>query len=836
MRRITLFLILIVGTVSAYAQTSWGLAVPTVITSPGKAKISVSWNSVHPDAHYIVYRNGLNDYQHIVYPRGFQNPQATSFEDTTLINGNPYSYKVLAYIPYQAPSSESGWIPCSTYLNAPGYAWIERGPGNSYTAKWRSVPWADEYVLQYGTATPNSTLITTSLTEFPLGTFAPGTANGVIRVFAKNDAGYSPASNWAYMSGGTTSAPINLPPPPFQPSRVYHPRRPYQSAPDQGGLPVEEPGFNPIHILPFGPLLSGDPVDLATGLNTFNPNPDLSVYNPNGVHVTFRRAYSSALAQHTDNPTPGLTSGWAHNYDITLQTINNSNIWEPVVLRYPQGAKVVFTPILSGGVPTGQFTSPSGTPLILSGTPSASLNTWSNLSLLNSDRTRWDFTHFSNGLHTISALKNSLGQGINFTYSAEQKLTQIRDLTSQTLLLQCAFDTNGLLDSITDLYGRRVYFWYSTGFESGGLAGSYCSGRSQIVTSVTSKPNAPILQKYAYQPGTNGGALINEIRMVQPGQADLVGSIIWGTHPINGTSAVSKTIDGNGHVNEFTYLSNATKVEIKSSAGTLFSHYEQGFDTDLRGTTHKDSGGFSSSNQFGDPNNPHLVTTHFDQVGRTTSFTYDQFGNLTSSTKPNGLITTSAYDYTPFPLGRLISNSIGSDLVLSNTYFEPSGLIQSISGLNPAAAGTVTTSFTYDALGNVTTITSPGVNPGTSITETYNYTTDGSFSQAAAVGQPLTYTNGIGKVERYRYTPQGLVSQVADALGNTTNFVYNLANQKTSSTAPPATIGANPYVSWNQYAYPGGPILTSGSTIGSIQIPFLTSTYTYGGEGELLSV
>ncbi|MBA4294292.1 hypothetical protein C0431_15135 [bacterium] len=826
----TIFLGILIITI-AQAQTSWGLPIPEVTTTPGKAKITVSWNSVHPNAHYIVYRNGLNDYQHIVY----SGSQAGSFDDTSLINGNPYNYRVFAYIPFQSPSSESAWITAFTNLNAPAHAWIERGPGNSYVAKWQPVAWADEYELQFGTSTPNSTLIITNLTQFPLGTFAPGSANGVIRVFAKNNAGYSASSNWAYMSGGTTQSPIELPPPPFIPSRVTHPFRPHRNDPIHGGLPAEEPGFNPIHLLPFGPLLTGDPVDLATGHNTFNPSPDLSVYNPNGVHAVFKRAYSSALASSTQSSTPGLTSGWSHNYDITLQTINNTDQWEPIILRYPQGAKVVFTPILNAGIPTGEFTSPAGTPLILTGTPGATLNQWTNLSLLHQDRTRWNFSASTNGVHTLASIKNSLGQGISFTYISDQKLSVIRDFASQTTLLQCNYGTNDLIESVSDRYNRRVYFTYESGFASGGLPGVHLAARTQIVDVTTPRASAPIRQRFSYQSGPNGGALLKEIRVISPNQPDRVGTITWATHPILGTPVVSHTTDGNGHINAFTYLTNATKVEVKSNTGTVISHYEQGFDTLLRGTTHKDASGFISVNNFNDPANPHLPSSHFDQVGRLTLYTYDQFGNLTSTTKPNGLTTTNSYDYSVFPVGRLIANTIGTNQVLSYSYFEPSGLIQSITTPNPAISGTVSTNYTYDSLGNLTSVTKPGFTIGTTVTETYNYTTDGTYTQSAAVGQPLTYTNGLGKVQRFRYTVQGLVSQSADALGNTTSNTYNIANQLVSQTLPPASFGANPYVSWNEYAFPGSQIMSSGTTIGAIQIPFLTTLYTYGGEGELLA-
>ena len=53
---------------------------------------------------------------------------------------------------------------------------------------------------------------------------------------------------------------------------------------------------------------------------------------------------------------------------------------------------------------------------------------------------------------------------------------------------------------------------------------------------------------------------------------------------------------------------------------------------------------------------------------------------------------------------------------------------------------------------------------------------DGSYSQPAKSGQPLTITNNAGKVTHLRYDARGNVTSMWDALGNTTDITYNLAD------------------------------------------------------------
>jgi RHS repeat-associated protein len=812
------------------------LNVPKQNVVPGKAKITISWNPIPGNGTwYKLDRYNDTSSQSTIMP---PSPN-TSFDDTNVQNGQTNNYKIFAF-ETQDPhrSSETLWFTGTTNLNAPNYVSVLEVTPNNFIAHWTAVADADDYVVQIGVGTPNSTIGSTTGTSLALGIYQPQDQNRTIRVFSRNAAGYSPESGWVHFNGPYAYTPDTFipqsAPVPGQPKQQDHPQPgPEKLKPLFGALPIPDK-FRPlVNALPFGPLVTGDPTNLASGQTRFNPAPDLVTYNPNGVPATFQIAYSSAQVQNRDMHSPGLSEGWAHNYDATALTSLTADTWQPVIIRYSQGGRIAFTPILSGGTPTGQFHYVTGTPLKLTGTPGTTPNSWTNLTLLNDDGVTWHFTPTHSGIQTLSAIKNPLGQGITLSYNTDRSLHQVRDLTSHILLQECAY-SGGRLDSVTDAYGKRIYYTFGSGFGAA-LPGSYLIGRSQVVNSTTAKNAAQTQFSWAYQIHNGVGPLLNTINCHWP-TTTKTGQIHWTIHPGTGKSVVDKTVDGNGHINQFTYQTGQTLVQVKSSTGTVISSYTQKFDSAFRQTALVDSGGYESTLVYGDPNNPNQPTAQIDQVGRVTTTTYDQFGHVTSISEPGRPTKSITYSYANFPLGRIIARLAAGLTLVSTAYYEPSGLPQSVTVPSPSGSGTVATTYTYDSLGNILTKTNPGLTPGSTITQTYNYAADGSFSQPAKAGQPLLYTNGEGETHHFRYNTNGLLSQSWDHLGNTNSYTYNVADQQLTASLPAPNLTTPATTLINNYAFPGGPVTSSGQLYGLDLVPHLSSTYEYGGEGELLKV
>ena len=169
-----------------------------------------------------------------------------------------------------------------------------------------------------------------------------------------------------------------------------------------------------------------------------------------------------------------------------------------------------------------------------------------------------------------------------------------------------------------------------------------------------------------------------------------------------------------------------------------------------------------------------------------------------------------------FPLGELTQVQEGAKSPITLSYYEPSGNLQQINTPKPGTVGsaeTVTTKATWSALGNLLSVTTPGnatttvngVDAG--ITTTYNYTTDGSYSQTEALGEPITLTDNLGQTTHLRYTARGQVTTAIDASGNETDATYTLSGQ-TWQVLLPATGQSGTgrgSVAYN-YLYSGGPL------------------------------
>lgn len=165
----------------------------------------------------------------------------------------------------------------------------------------------------------------------------------------------------------------------------------------------------------------------------------------------------------------------------------------------------------------------------------------------------------------------------------------------------------------------------------------------------------------------------------------------------------------------------------------------------------------------------------------TTTYKYDAFGRLWTSTNPDGNITTYTYDaagnlativnpmgattrysYDAAGEATAIDYSDGSTPDVSYTYY-PTGLREQMTD------GTGTTKYTYDGDGRLTSQAAPGG------TVSYQYDGDGEQTQ-------LTYPNG--KAVTSKFNKAGEVSSTTDWLSGTTSFQYDQDGTLTSEQYP----------------------------------------------------
>jgi YD repeat-containing protein len=371
---------------------------------------------------------------------------------------------------------------------------------------------------------------------------------------------------------------------------------------------------------------------------------------------------------------------------------------------------------------------------------------------------------------------------------------------------------------------------------------------SQIVPTGTANP--PSRSTCGYQEVATGDAaeavaFLHTITVPSPAGTGT------STATINYTSVsdfVSSLVDAHGNSRNYSVVDGThTQVTLKDShANTVFA-WTVGFDSHMHPGSVTDGAGNSlGTAAYSDPNDTDRPSSITEGNGKTTSFTWDQYGHLVTATSPRMVSVTNTWNYSVFSLGRLTSVKEGAKTATSFSYLEPSGLIQVINTPTPGTAGTgstVQTSFTYSSLGNVLTVVSPGNTAAATITETFNYTNDPSdpahgiaaYSQAEVLGQPLTVTDNLGKVSHFRYSPRGVMIAAIDALGYQRTVSTNIADQPVLTTDPQTgQTGAGCGTTIYRYLYPGGPANMvqqfdeSGNTVRQVAA-------TLGLEGEALA-
>jgi RHS repeat-associated protein len=230
-------------------------------------------------------------------------------------------------------------------------------------------------------------------------------------------------------------------------------------------------------------------------------------------------------------------------------------------------------------------------------------------------------------------------------------------------------------------------------------------------------------------------------------------------------------------------------------------------------------------------------------VTATTKYGYDENGNPTSVTDPEGNTTSYAYD----ALGDVISQTdpqlTGQSApgVWAYTY-DSDG--EQLSATSPTGAQT---QATYDYFGDRLTATQDIRSSSGTADDTTSYTYD-------YLGDPLTTTTPDGVVTTDTHDHLGELTSSADAVGDTTSYAYNYAGQLAQVDNPDGTSdnyaydGAGNLASTTEYGASAGPgeeppVLAtqtmgydpSGNMTSSTDPDGVTTTYGYNGADELTS-
>lgn len=516
-----------------------------------------------------------------------------------------------------------------------------------------------------------------------------------------------------------------------------------------------------------GPAASNS-VCLASGVEESHPGPDLVAFNPIGPSASYERQYRSALA-NKHYGSPGLALGWVDNYDMTVQAGTGGTY----VLQYPSGATETWSPGTGSS-----FTPPVGAPYLVSSVSGG-------FTMTLPDHSRYSFAlnpnHSGSTVYWLAQITNAVGHSIVIARDTLDRLLSIKnDAAPATTLLSFSYSgpqtfSGAYLGSLTDAYGRSILY-------------AFTNSGNAIELFRVSKLNATDTFSYPlWEYGYYANVLLSSIKAPDPSNP--------GTNSQSACvvsydgNVVSSVQDGNQNVHSYRYGGGMTVVQANNADGSLAQQWLQDYDPTKSNvdTGDKDANNQQSLVTYSGTPSIYLPDSVTNRNLQKTTIGYDTtmpYGNVKTVIGPRNTATSLGYD-PAFPLGQVQSVQTGNQAATTCDYY-PNGFLSHVyTPLPELVPGTNTTTYVYDNatdnLGNIKIVTAPGANG--MVTVSYEYHTGyNGYTQSPALGEPVAVTvigpdalGGITSTTTYsQYDNRGNRTAVIDALGNETDFQYNI--------------------------------------------------------------
>jgi RHS repeat-associated protein len=342
------------------------------------------------------------------------------------------------------------------------------------------------------------------------------------------------------------------------------------------------------------------------------------------------------------------------------------------------------------------------------------------------------------------------GGATSYAYDADRNLTTITRPDSKTV--QLSYDSAGRLSS-TIAPTETINYSYDA--STGHLSSASIPGGEAIAYGY----NGPMQTSSTWTGIVSGG------------MARVFGKDFWVTsESINGANAIAFTFDKDG------LMTKAGSLVFKNNPNGLITRTTLGSATDNR--TYDGFGALTAysakyltgtlySVNFARDSDGRIVRK-VETIGGTTNtfvYTYDHAGRLTKVSE-NGTIGTYTYDTNSNRLtAKTVSGTVAGTYDAQDrllTYGGTSYQYTANGELASQKAGTQTTSYTYDALGNLIGVTLPS---GTQIT----YITD---AENHRVGKTLSGALQSG----FLYDGDTIVAQLSGTNAIVSQFIYDSAN------------------------------------------------------------
>jgi RHS repeat-associated protein len=539
--------------------------------------------------------------------------------------------------------------------------------------------------------------------------------------------------------------------------------------------------------------MAADPVNTATGalIEQFG---DVYVAGV-GESINLARTYNSL-----DTASGPFGPGWSYAYGASLV----ENEYGELVFTDGSGTRTSFGALVGGGyapldpaVSATLSDGPDGTHVMRN---------------LEGNTMTFDATG------VLIAAADERGQGLTLAYSAGA-LTTITDALGQSLTFgwDAGTGADARIVSATTSDGRAVGYAYTdtagakrlTGVTAvDGTTTSYAYATTGGLSSITD-PLGNVSARNTY----NAAGRITSQRDETGARTTFAWDEATQTATITDPTGKVRTdvynnlnlvkqIDGNGAVVEQLYDDDNNAAATVDAADRLYrTEYDDRdrlvlraapaplyytelwtYDDADRVTSYTDADGYTTSYTY---NETGLVSEVYNADGGVISYTYTTGSEgspanlLATSTDPLGRTTTYTYD----AAGDLVSTTTPGGRTTTSTYDAAHRLVSTAS---PSGA---LTSYTYDAAGRMLTVTDP-----TGAVTTNTYDAAGRLTKTTdALGRSTTFhydrsdrllwtRDAAGNITRTSYDGAGRVATSTDALGAVTTYAYDAAGRLTGTT------------------------------------------------------
>jgi len=676
---------------------------------------------------------------------------------------------------------------------------------------------------------------------------------------------------------------------------------------DYGGYSIREISVNPGPSVAetrvpnpsengYCRICAGDPVDAGSG-NYYASFTDLSIPGRSPA-LDETRTYGSLNAAY-DGP---FGYGWSSSYDMHLQlgsgsppatvdVVQENDAQVPFVWdgsSYVAPSQVLAT-LVHNGNGTYTFTRRGQEQLIFDSTglliAEIALNGFAGSPSSGVAAAYTTTLAYSGG--NLSTVTDGAGRTLTFSYGGNGKVSSIVDSTGRQV--DYGYDGSDNLTDVTDVNGGNIHFTYSSHlllterdprghtiltntYDGSARVLSQTDGLSQTTSfDYTSIPGATEIT----DPSSNVTVdtfVDNMLTSVTKGYGTAAAATTSYTYdPV--TFGVATVVDPNLHQSIYTWDAAGNPLTKTDAVGrttttTYNSLNEPLTVTDPKGVTTTntyDSGGNLTATStplvgsspaqtqetdytYGDSSYPGDVTVMTDPDGKTWDYTYDTYGNRTSSTDPVGNESTSTYNADGWKLtdvsakGNVTGCSCAASYTTTYDYTIPGtantdefGDVQTVT--DPLSN---VTTYGYDADRNKTSVTDPNGN-----VTTYVYDDDNQLHETQRADTPQTtlttdynpdgtvadQKDGKGNaLQTYGYDSVGRVTSVTDADSNITNYILDGNGNVLTKQDPGGNCAATPATGCTTYTYDADNELT-GITYSDGTTPDVSSI-TYDADGQ----